>query len=395
MKMQFPVRRMRAVLGLFLAAVLTLTAFTSAHATGATKERVYIGTYTEHGSKGIYVCEFDPSTGTLTPPELAAATADPSFLVVSPDRRFLYAINETDHFNGQPAGGVSAFSIAPATGKLTLLNQVSSLAPGPAYITLDRSGHYVLVANYDEGSVAVYRIMPDGKIGDSTAFVRHYGSSVNAERQKGPHAHSIAMSSDNRFAIVADLGLDELIVYPLDASQGTLGTPRVIKTDPGVGPRHLTLASSGKFIYVINELKSSLTVYSYNASDGAMTPLQKISTLPNNFHGENTAAEVVLDPTEKFLYASNRGDDNSIAVFAVDPKKGTLTAIEYVPTGGKTPRNFAIDPSGQWLLAANQDSNNIVAFRINAKSGRLTPAGKSIEVNSPTIVDFVPLIAEK
>ncbi|MGC2266334.1 MAG: lactonase family protein [Candidatus Acidiferrales bacterium] len=395
MKMQFPVRRMRAVLGLFLAAVLTLTAFTSAHATGATKERVYIGTYTEHGSKGIYVCEFDPSTGTLTPPGLAAATADPSFLVVSPDRRFLYAINETDHFNGQPAGGVSAFSIAPATGKLTLLNQVSSLAPGPAYITLDRSGHYVLVANYDEGSVAVYRIMPDGKIGDSTAFVRHYGSSVNAERQKGPHAHSIAMSSDNRFAIVADLGLDELIVYPLDASQGTLGTPRVIKTDPGVGPRHLTLASSGKFIYAINELKSSLTVYSYNASDGAMTPLQKISTLPNNFHGENTAAEVVLDPTEKFLYASNRGDDNSIAVFAVDPKKGTLTAIEYVPTGGKTPRNFAIDPSGQWLLAANQDSNNIVTFRINAKSGRLTPAGKSIEVNSPTIVDFVPLIAEK
>ena len=319
----------------------------------------------------------------------------PSFLVVSPDRRFLYAINETDHFNGQPTGGVSAFSIAPATGKLTLLNQVSSLAPGPAYITLDRSGHYVLVANYDEGSVAVYRIMPDGKIGDSTAFVRHYGSSVNAERQKGPHAHSIAMSSDNRFAIVADLGLDELIVYPLDASQGTLGTPRVIKTDPGVGPRHLTLASSGKFVYVINELKSSLTVYSYNASDGDMTPLQKISTLPNNFHGENTAAEVVLDPTEKFLYASNRGDDNSIAVFAVDPKKGTLTAIEYVPTGGKTPRNFAIDPSGQWLLAANQDSNNIVTFRINAKSGRLTPAGKSIEVNSPTIVDFVPLIAEK
>ena len=395
MKMQFSVRRTKPLQGLFLAAVLTLTAFTSAHATGATKERVYIGTYTEHGSKGIYVCEFDPSTGTLTPPGLAAATADPSFLVVSPDRRFLYAINETDHFNGQPAGGVSAFSIAPATGKLTLLNQVSSLAPGPAYITLDRSGHYVLVANYDEGSVAVYRIMPDGKIGDSTAFVRHYGSSVNAERQKGPHAHSIAMSSDNRFAIVADLGLDELIVYPLDASQGTLGTPRVIKTDPGVGPRHLTLASSGKFVYVINELKSSLTVYSYNASDGAMTPLQKISTLPNNFHGENTAAEVVLDPTEKFLYASNRGDDNSIAVFAVDPKKGTLTAIEYVPTGGKTPRNFAIDPSGQWLLAANQDSNNIVTFRINAKSGRLTPAGKSIEVNSPTIVDFVPLIAEK
>lgn len=395
MKMQFSVCRMRPLQGLLLATVLTLAAFTAAHAAGATKDRVYVGTYTEHGSRGIYVCEFDPASGSLTPPELAAATVDPSFLAVSADHRFLYAINETDHFNGQPTGGVSAFSIAPATGKLTLLNQVSSLAPGPAYISLDRSRHYALVANYDEGSVAVYHVLADGKIGDSTAFVRHYGSSVNAERQKGPHAHSIAMSPDNRFAVVADLGLDELIVYPFNAAQGTLGTPRVIKTDPGVGPRHLTLASSGKFVYVINEMQSSLTVYSYDASDGAMAPLQKISTLPSSFHGENTAAEVVLDPAGKFLYASNRGDDNSIAVFAVNPKKGTLTLIEYVPTGGKTPRNFAIDPSGHWLVAANQDSNNIVTLRINPKSGRLTAVGKSIEVDSPTIVDFVPLAGEK
>jgi 6-phosphogluconolactonase len=395
MQMQFSVHRVRPVRWLFLASVLVFAAFISTHATGSTKDRVYIGTYTEHGSQGIYVCEFDPANGTLTAPELAAATADPSFLAVAPDRRFLYAINETNHFNGQPTGGVSAFSITPATGKLTLLNQVSSLAPGPAYITLDRSGHYVLVANYDEGSVAVYGVLPGGKIGDSTAFVRHYGSSVDKERQKGPHAHSIAMSPDNRFAIVADLGLDELLVYPFNAAQGTLGSSRVIKAAPGVGPRHLTLASSGKFVYVINEMQSSLTVYSYDASDGSMAPLQKISTLPSSFHGENTAAEVVLDPAEKFLYASNRGDDNSIAVFAVDPKKGTLTLVEYVPTGGKTPRNFAIDPSGQWLVAANQDSNSIVTFRINAKSGRLTPAGKSIEVNSPTIVDFVPLTGEK
>ncbi|MFZ0883607.1 MAG: lactonase family protein [Candidatus Acidiferrales bacterium] len=395
MKMQFSFHHVGPVRWLCPATVLAFAAFISAHAAAPAKGRVYIGTYTAHGSQGIYVCEFDPSNGTLTPPELAAATADPSFVTVAPDRRFLYAINETDHFNGQPTGGVSAFSISPASGKLTLLNQVSSLAPGPAYITLDRSGRYVLVANYDEGSVAVYRIFPDGKIGDSTAFVRHYGSSVNPDRQKGPHAHSIAMSPDNRFAIVADLGLDELLVYPFDASQGTLGTPRVVKTDAGVGPRHLTLASSGKFVYVINELQSSLTVYSYGAGDGSMVPLQKISTLPSSFHGENTAAEVVLDPAGKFLYASNRGDDNSVAVFAVDPKKGTLTPIEFVPTQGKTPRNFAIDPSGRWLLAANQDSNNIVTFRINAKSGRLTSAGKSIEVNSPTIVDFVPLAGEK
>jgi 6-phosphogluconolactonase len=390
MKMEFRVRR-KVAQWTFLT-VLALAALVSIHAaTAATKDRVYIGTYTEHGSQGIYVCQFDPSNGSLSTPELAAVTADPSFLAVAPSRRFLYTINETDHFNGQPTGGVSAFSIDRATSKLTLLNQVSSLAAGPAYITLDQTARYVLVANYDEGSVAVYRILPDGKIGDSTTFLRHMGSSVDPERQQGPHAHSIALSPDNRFAIVADLGLDELLVYPFDASNGTLGAPRVIKTDPGVGPRHLTLADSGRFVYVINEMRSSLTVYSYHASGGAMAPVQNISTLPSSFHGKNTAAEVVLHPSGNFLYASNRGDDNSIAVFAVDHAKGTLTLVEFVPTGGRTPRNFAIDPSGQWLVAANQDSNNIVTFRINTKSGRLTPAGQSIEVNSPTMVDFVPL----
>jgi 6-phosphogluconolactonase len=389
MKVQIPAHPTRALQRFFLA-TLALAAFISVHAAPATTDRLYIGTYTNHGSQGIYVCDFDPASGTLTSPELAAATADPSFLALAPSRRYLYAINETDHFNGQPTGGVSAFSIDPATGKLTLRNQVSSLAPGPAYITLDKSAHYVLVANYDQGSVAVFPILPDGRIGDFTAVVRHQGSSVNPERQKGPHAHAIAMSLDDRFAIVADLGLDQLLVYPFDASHGTLGAARVIKTDPGIGPRHLTFSASGKFVYVINEMRSSVTVYSYDASDGSMAPMQSISSLPTSFHGNNTAAEVMLHPSGKFLYASNRGDDNSLAVFAVDPKNGTLTLIEFVPTGGQTPRNFAIDPSGKWLLAANQDSNNVVTFRINTESGRLTPVGKSVEVKSPTMVDFAP-----
>jgi 6-phosphogluconolactonase len=197
------------------------------------------------------------------------------------------------------------------------------------------------------------------------------------------------MSLDDRFAIVADLGLDQLLVYPFDASHGTLGAPRVIKTDPGIGPRHLTFSATGKLVYVINEMRSSVTVYSYNASDGAMAPIQSISSLPTSFHGKNTAAEVVLHPSGKFLYASNRGDDNSLAVFAVDLKNGALTLIEFVPTGGATPRNFAIDPTGKWLLAANQDSNNVVTFRINTESGRLTPVGKSVEVKSPTMLEFV------
>jgi 6-phosphogluconolactonase len=330
----------------------------------------------------------------LTPPELAVKTSDPSFLAVAPGGQFLYAVNELDQFNGQAAGAVSAFSIDASTGKLKLLNQVSSRGAGPAHIILDRTGRFVFVANYGGGSVAVFRLLPDGKIGDSTAFDQHKGSGVNQERQEGPHAHAIAMSPDNRFAIVTDLGLDQVFIYPFDAMRGTLGQPRIVKTDPGVGPRHLTFSDSGKFVYVINELKSAITVYSYGARDGAMAPLQTISSLPAKFTGVNIAAEIVLHPSGKFLYASNRGD-NSIAVFAVDPSKGTLAPIEHVATAGKTPRSIAIDPSGEWLLAANQDSNTVVTFRINRESGRLTGTAQSIEVNSPAMVDFVPLGGRK
>ena len=375
---------------LSLSILTLLAAAIFVHAAAPAKYLVYIGTYTDHGSKGIYVCRFDPSHGRLTAPKLATETSEPSFLAIAPSRRFLYAVNEFDHFNDQPTGALTAFSIDSATGKLTLLNQVSSRDSGPAFITLDRSGRYVLVANYTLGSVAVFPVLPDGSVGESTAFVRHQGSSVNPERQAGPHAHAILMSPDNRFAIVADLGLDQLLVYRFDASRGTLGQPRTIKTDPGVGPRHLVFAASGKIVYVINEMSSTVTVYSYHWSDGAMVPIQKVPLLPTKFAGESTAAEVMLSPSGRFLYGSNRGDD-SIAVFGVDPETGTLAPIEHVPTGGKTPRSFAIDPSGEWLLAANQDSHSVVTFHINRESGRLTATGQSIEVNSPAMVDFVPL----
>jgi len=378
-----------------LLSMLAVAAIISVHAAPAALDFVYIGTYTDHGSEGIYVCEFDPATGRLTSPVVAAKTPQPSFLAVARGREFLYAVNETDQFNGQPAGGVSAFSMDSSTGKLKILNQVSARGSGPAHIVLDRTGRFALVANYGGGSVAVLPLLPDGKLGESTAFVQHKGSSVNHERQEGPHAHAIAMSPDNRFAVVADLGLDQLLVYPFDASRGALGPPRIIKTDPGVGPRHLTFSNSGNSVYVINEMASTVTVYSYDPRDGAMAPIQTVSSLPANFTGKNTAAEIAFHPSGKFLYASNRGDDNSIAGFAVDPRKGTLALIERVPTGGKTPRNFAIDPSGEWLLAANQDSNSVVTFRINKESGRLTPTGESIEVNSPAMVDFVPIRGRK
>ena len=373
---------------IFLAG-LSLAATFSMQAKDDGKYFVYIGTYTEHGSKGIYVCEFDAATGRLGAPELAAETVQPSFLTITPDRKFLYAVNESNQFNGQAAGGVSAFAIDSTTGKLKMLNQVSSRGSGPAHIVLDRTNRYALVANYDGGSVAVFHLLPDGKIGESTGFAQHHGAGPNKERQKTPHAHAIAMSPDNRFALVADLGIDEVLVYPFDASRGTLGEARVTKMEAGAGPRHLIFSASGKLLYLINELSSTITVYSYEARDGGLTPVQTVSTLPKGFKGFSTAAEVALHPSGKFLYASNRDDDNSIAVFAVDPAKGTLTLIENAPSLGQRPRNFAIDPGGDWLIVAHQDSDTVVTFRIDKNSGRLSPGGQSLAISSPAMVDFM------
>lgn len=361
---------------------------------GTVTYRIYFGTYTNNGSQGIYSAEFDSATGQLTSVSLAAQTPQPSFLAVTYDHKFLYAINELDQFEGKPDGAVTAFSIDSSSGKLTALNQVSSRGKGPAHITLDQSGRYILVANYGGGSVAVFARNSDGSIGELTSFVRHVGSSVNAQRQEAPHAHCIAMSPDNHFAVVADLGIDQLLVYPFDEKHGTLGAGRIVHTDPGVGPRHLLFSENGDFVYVVNELASTVTVYSYDHRDGFMKPLQTMTTLPAAFKGENTDAEIALHPNGKFLYTSNRGDD-SIAVFAVHGRKGTLTAIETVSTGGKKPRNFALDPTGEWLLAANEDSNTVVTFRVSKKTGRLTATGQPLQVFSPVMIDFVPLPKRK
>ena len=375
---------------LFLIA-LAASVLTPAAGLAQQKYLVYVGTYTDQGSRGIYAYRFDTSTGKLTSLGLAAEAAEPSFLAVDSSGRFLYAVDETLTYNGQPTGAVSAFAIQPATGKLSLLNQVSSHDEGPAHITLDRTGKYALVSNYTLGSVAVFPVLKDGRLGGATSFVQHKGSSVNPERQKGPHAHAIALSPDNRFAVVADLGLDQLLVYGFDAAKGTLGArPRTVKAAPGAGPRHLAFSADGRFFYVINELQSSVVAYAYNESTGALRELQTISTLPKGFGGNNTAAEIEIHPDGKFLFASNRGDD-SVAVFAIDPATGTLTHVATAPTGGKTPRNFAVDPSGSWLLAANQDSDEIVVFRIDRKTGHLTATGEVLQAPSPACLKFVRL----
>jgi 6-phosphogluconolactonase len=321
---------------------------------------------------------------------LAAETVNPSFLAIHPNRRFLYAVGEVMEFQGQKSGAVSAFSIDPATGKLTFLNKMSSRGMGPCHVSVDKTGKCVLVANYGSGSVAALPLKPDGSLSEATAFVQHTGSSVNPERQKGPHAHSINLSPDNRFAIAADLGLDQLLVYRFDPEAGSLtpNDPPFAKVNPGAGPRHFAFHPNGQFGYVINEMQSTVTALAYDAANGAFQELQTISTLPEDFKEENSTAEVQVHPNGRFLYGSNRGH-NSIAVFAIDAAKGTLTPVERVSTQGRTPRNFGIDPTGSWLLAANQSTDNVAVFRIDPDTGRLTPTGQVLDVPSPVCVKFL------
>jgi 6-phosphogluconolactonase len=374
--------------------LLVVCAGAATHAAHKDKYLVYVGTYTEEGSKskGVYAYRFDPDTAEITPAGLAAETINPSFLAVHENRRFLYAVNEVTTYKGRKSGAVSAFAIDRATGKLTLLNQVASKGADPCYITVDKTGKYVLVANYTGGSVAVFPVLKDGRLGEASAVVQHTGHGTNPERQEGPHAHSIDLSPDNRFAIVDDLGLDESIVYRFDSAKGSLipNGAQFGKADPGAGPRHFALHPNSHFAYVINEMQSAVSVFTYDAAAGVLRPLQTISTLPQGFSEHNEDAEIEVHPSGKFLYASNRGHD-SIAVFAIDANKGTLTPIQYAPTKGKTPRSFEIDPTGSLLFAANEKSNNIVVFRIDQQTGRLTPTGQVLEVAEPVCVKFVPI----
>jgi 6-phosphogluconolactonase len=375
-----------------LSALLLSTLLSAAPAEAHGKYIFYVGTYTEDGSKskGIYAYRFDAESSQITPLGLAAETTNPSFMALHPNSRFLYAVNEVGNYKGPNSGGVSAFSIDRATGKLTFLNEVPSRGADPCYITVDRTGKYVLVANYTGGSIAAFPILEDGKLGEASAFVQHTGHGPNPERQEKAHAHSIDLSPDNRFAMVDDLGLDELLVYKFDSANGSLtaNNPPFAKLDPGSGPRHFALSPSGKFAYVISEMHSTVTAFSYDEKTGTLKPLQTVSALPKGFTGQNDDAEIEMHPSGKFVYASNRGSD-TIAVFAVDPHKGTLTPVEYTPTQGKIPRSFEIDPTGKFLFAENQKSDNIVVFRIAANTGRLTPTGQVLNVASPVCVKFL------
>ncbi|MCZ7638210.1 MAG: lactonase family protein [Verrucomicrobia bacterium] len=392
-----PRRPRRARAAAFCATLATLglsvVCLAPAHAAGPEGGHftVYVGTYTGPKSEGIYAFDFNAASGTVAELGCVANVTHPAFLALHPRKPLLYAVNEVNEASGRKTGAVTAFAVDRETGRLTAINQQSSGGAGPCHLTVDATGRCVLVANYGGGSVAVLPIRPDGALAEPSAVVQHTGSSVNPSRQREPHAHSINLSPDNRFAFVADLGIDQVRVYRFDPSRGTLEShdPPAATLAPGAGPRHFAFHPSGRWAYVINELQSTVTTFAYNAYGGRLATVQSVPTLPADFTGASTTAEIVVHPSGRFAYGSNRGHD-SLAVFAISPVDGTLRVIEHVPTQGRTPRNFAVDPSGRTLWVANQGSDNLVVFRVDPDTGRLTATGQRLEVGSPVCVRFSP-----
>jgi 6-phosphogluconolactonase len=349
---------------------------------------VLIGTYTEKEgsqSKGIYVYRMDPSSGELTIQWEAKGILNPSYLELHPEQKFLYAVNEVQSFGGQEGGGVSALSIDPASGELNLLNAYSSQGKDPCYISIEQTGRFALVANYSGGNAAMLPIRPDGQLAAASDVVQHSGSSIHPERQTGPFVHSIVPDPTNRFAIVADLGADKLVIYEMDLEQGKLKKHAEVDVKPGSGPRHTIFHPNGQYLYLINELSSTLTVYRYDSGAGSLEEIQTISTLAEGFEGENLCADLHI--YGNYLYASNRKHD-SIAWYLIDEPTGQLTYQGEVPSGGKEPRGFAIDPTGNFLLAAHERSDNVVIFQIDPATGKLIQTGQEVKVSHPVCVKF-------
>ena len=375
---------------------------------------VYFGTYTgftymfeglpvggSH-SKGIYVSRFNPATGKVSKPELATEIVNPAFLAVHPNRKFLYVATEDPLSLGPDfdhQSYLSAFAIDSATGKLHLLNTLPTGGTSTCYISIDKTGHYVLMANFGSSSVTVLRIKDDGSLGEQTAFMKHIGKGKDPSFQSKAHPHSVDVSPDNRFAVVSDLGVDKLYIYRFDAATGALSpdNPPFVTSEPGSGPRHFVFDSAGRFGYSLKEMSGVVTVLAWDATTGSLTPIQDAKTLAPDFIGSNDSAEIAIHPNGKFLYESNRrfraadlfGPD-TIGVFSIDPEKGTLSEVEQIAPGGTMPRNFAIDPTGSYLFSANQESGNVMVFRVDNNTGKLTPTDTNLKIDVPVCVVFVP-----
>lgn len=371
----------------FLFAALTTTAI------AGDNYFVYFGCYTnaKSGSKGIYVSRFNSGTGELSEPELAVETGSPSFLAIHPNKKYLYAVGEMPTAD-KKAGGVSAFSIGLPAGKLTPINQVSSVGAGPCHVSVDKTGQMAMIANYGSGSVASYKIGQDGALTEAATFVQHEGGSVNPKRQAGPHGHSINTSPDNRFALACDLGLDKVLIYKIDPATGTMTAHGHATVPPGSGPRHLAFHPSGKYVFVNNEMLMTVTSFAYDAEKGELKEIATVSTLPESDQGKEgfSTAETVAHPNGRVVFVSNRTHD-TIAVFSCDPETGKLTLIQNAGAEGQIPRNFNLDPTGKWMIVAHQNSNTAALFKVDPETGKLSFTGKKINVGGAVCVRFLAL----
>jgi 6-phosphogluconolactonase len=369
---------------------LAVAATLPARAAVAGETLVFFGTHSQGTGRGLSVAHFDSATGALGAPRLVVEAAAPSFFVIQADGRHLYTCNSVETFDGQAGGAVSAYAVDRATGALTLLNSALTGGGEPAHLSLDATGRSLFVANYNGGSVAAFAILPDGRLGARTALIQHEGKSVNPDRQTKPHAHCIKPDPSNRFVLAADLGVDKVFVYRFNPADSSLraNDPPFASLPAGSGPRHLTFHPNGRLAYVVNELASTVTAFTWDATRGSLTELQTVSTLPDGFRGASTGAEIEVHPSGRFLYTTNRGHD-SVAVFAIDAATGRLTPIEHVSTRGRTPRNFAFDPEGRWLIATNHGSDNAAVFSVDPTTGRLTPVGEPLPIQNPFCVRFL------
>lgn len=373
---------MKKHLSLLIATTLLASACQTAKQTSslATNDSHYllIGTYTKRTSEGIYVYKFDDKKGEFEPISKATGVEDPSFLAIAPNKKYVYSVCETD------GGSVVAYSFA--NGKLTELNRAASAGAHPCHIATDQSGKWLFTGNYTGGSVGVLPILADGQVGEPIQRIQHEGTGPNKNRQEKAHVHSVNVSPNNQAIFVPDLGIDKVMAYRLDAASGKLTEGKSMTVSAGSGPRHFTFHPNGKFAYVIQELTSKVTTFSYK--DNELTAIEEVSTLPADFSGRNACADIHISPDGKFLYGSNRFYD-TIVTFSIDAKTGKLTQLFQTPVNGKVPRNFTISPNGNYLLVANQESDNIVIFKRNKETGLLTPTGKEINLSMPVCLQWL------
>jgi 6-phosphogluconolactonase len=357
---------------------------------------VYVGTYTQHyghvdgKGEGICIFSYDDADGSLSPVGVASGIVDPAYLALSPNQRYLYSVNESRELGGRPGGGVSAFAIDPTSGVLSPLNRQPSHGAFPCFLAVDATGSMVIVVNHDGPSTVAYPIQSDGSLGEASSIIPHVGTSHQTGHPGDPHPHSVVLDSRNRFALVLDKGLDQILTYRIDPVAGTLAPndPPFVRVQGGTAPRHLALHPSERFAFVTNEVGSTVTLYAFDTAIGALREIHTVPSVPASFISPNQTADIRVHPNGRFVYMTNRGHD-TIASFAIDDATGRLTPLGYTSTQGGWSRHIRFDPSGRLLLVANQNANTIVPFAVDPNNGTLTPTGAVTHTPTPVCLQFL------